>query len=140
MKVQLKRVNNSVRFEAKNVAGNSVLIEGGPDIGGEGKGVRPTEALLMSLAACSSIDVVLILKKMRQQLDDIQVEVDGERALDEVPAVFKKIHLIFHLTGQIKPEKAAQAIQLSVEKYCTVAMMLDKSVVITHSFTINKTT
>lgn len=134
MKVRLKRLNDAVRFEGVNDAGNSVIIEGGPDAGGEGKGVRPTEALLMSLAACSSVDVVMILKKMRQDLQDIQVDIEGERAMDQVPAVFTKIHLTFYLTGQIKPAKAEQALKLSVEKYCTVVKMLEGSVGITYSY------
>lgn len=136
MKVTLKRLNKEVLFEGANAEGNTIHLDGSPDIGGEGKGMRPTEALLVSIAACSSIDVVILLKKMRQQLDDINVEITGERAEDQVPKIFTKIHLHFILTGNIKEEKAAQAIQLSADKYCTVAKMVDSVAEITHDFVI----
>jgi len=137
MSLVLKRLNDAVLFEGYGANGNSIVIDGGPDAGGVGKGVRPTEALLFGLASCSSIDVVLILKKMRQQLDDIQVEIDSERAEDQVPKIFTKIHLTFHLKGKLRPEKVEQALKMSVEKYCTVAKMIDQVAEITHSFTIN---
>ena len=136
MKVTLKRLNKAVLFEGTNAEGNTITLDGSPDIGGEGKGMRPTEALLVSLAACSSIDVVVILEKMRQQLDDINVEITGERAEDQVPKIFTKIHLHFILTGNIKPEKAAQAVQMSGEKYCTVSKMVDKVAEVTFDFEI----
>ncbi len=136
MKVTLKRLNKDVLFEGANAEGNTIHLDGSPEIGGEGKGMRPTESLLVSIAACSSIDVVVLLKKMRQQLDDIQVEITGERAEDQVPKIFTKIHLHFILTGKIKPEKAAQAVQLSADKYCTVAKMVDSVAEITHDFEI----
>lgn len=137
MEVILERLNQAVRFKGTNAAGNSVIVEGSPEIGGEGEGVRPMELLLMSLAACSSMDVVTILKKMRQPVDDLRVVVRGERAAGEVPAVFKSIHLAFHFSGKIKPEKAAEAVRLSVEKYCSVARMLEKTATISHEFLID---
>lgn len=136
MKITLKRINQNVRFEGVNTAGIKVVTEGSPDIGGEGKGIRPMELLLMSLASCSSMDAVTILKKMRQPLDDMQVEVEGNRDTEQVPAVFKKIHLHFHLSGQLKPEKVEQALRLAVEKYCSVGRMLEKTATITWDFTI----
>ncbi len=138
MKLTLKRLNDAVLFEGQNADGNTIVMDGSPDVGGVGKGVRPTEALLFGLASCSSIDVVLILKKMRQRLDDIQVEIDAQRAEDQVPKVFTKIHLTFHLKGELKPEKVEQALQMSIEKYCTVAKMIDKVAEISYGFTINK--
>ena len=114
----------------------TVHTDSSPDAGGEGKGVRPMEMIMMAVASCSSIDIVLILEKMRQKLDDIKVEVTGER-VDTVPKVFKKIHVTYHLYGEIKEKKAAQAVQLSMEKYCSVSKMLEKSVEITTSFTVN---
>ncbi|MFN4256086.1 MAG: OsmC family protein [Saprospiraceae bacterium] len=136
MQITLQRTNQAVRFEGSNAAGNTVTLEGSPDIGGEGQGIRPMELLLMSLASCSSMDVVTILRKMRQPVEDLRVVVDGERATDEVPAVFRKIHMTFHFRGALRPEKVAEALQLSVNKYCSVARMLEKTAVITHDFTI----
>lgn len=136
MKISLKRINQNVRFEGVNTAGITVVTEGSPDIGGEGKGIRPMELLLMSLASCSSMDAVTILKKMRQPLEDMKVEVEGERDTEQVPAVFKKIHLHFELSGPLKPEKVEQALRLAVEKYCSVGRMLEKTATITWDFTI----
>lgn len=136
MKVELKRLNKAMHFECSNAEGLTVHTDSSPDAGGVGKGVRPMEMILMAVASCSSIDIVLILEKMRQQLDDIKVEVNGER-VDTVPKMFKKIHVTYHLYGEIKEKKAAQAVQMSMEKYCSVSKMLEKSVEITTSFTIN---
>ncbi len=137
MKITLQRVNQAVRFEGVNSAGNTVIVEGSPEIGGEGQGMRPMELLLVSLASCSSMDVVSILKKMRQPLEDLRVEVEGRRATDQVPAVFTKIHLRFVLKGDLRPDRVEEAIRLSVDKYCSVGRMLDKTAEITYEWTMN---
>ncbi len=136
MKIELKRLNKAVHFECRNEEGLTIHTDGSPEIGGEGRGPRPMQLLLMSHAACSSIDVVTLLQKMRQPLEDIRVEVDGERDTTQVPAIFKKIHLHYILTGHIEREKAEKAIALSVEKYCSVGVMLSKSAEITWSLAI----
>lgn len=136
MKITLKRLNSVVHFEGSNEDGNTVLIDGSPEIGGEGKGLRPMQLLLISLASCSSMDVVTILRKMRQPLEDIQVEVMGERTPGEIPAVFKKIHLRFTVKGDLNEEKVAIAISKSVDKYCSVARMIDKVAEISWSFEV----
>jgi putative redox protein len=138
MQITLRRVNQAVRFEGANNAGNTVIVEGSPDIGGEGQGMRPMELLLVSLAACSSMDTVSILKKMRQPLEDLRIEVKGERVSGEVPAVFRKIHLHFYFKGAIRPERAEEAIRLSVEKYCSVGAMLSKTADISWSYEIDE--
>ncbi len=139
MHITLQRLNDAVHFEGKNDDGNTIQIDGSPDVGGEGKGVRPMQLLLMSLAGCSSIDVVTLLKKMRQPLEDIRVEVNGVRDMNEVPAVFKKIHLQFFLKGNLDEAKVRKAIGMSVEKYCSVGRMLDKTAEITWGVEIHET-
>ena len=134
MKVTLQRVNQAVRFEGSNPAGNTVVVEGSPEIGGENQGMRPMELLLVSLASCSSMDVVSILKKMRQPLEGIRLEVEGHRAVDQVPAVFTKIHLHFILKGDLRADRVEEALRLSVEKYCSVGRMLDKTAEITYDW------
>jgi putative redox protein len=136
MQITLQRINQAVRFEGANSAGNKVIVEGSPDIGGEGQGMRPMEVLLVSLASCSSMDVVAILKKMRQPLEDLRIEANGERSTGEVPAVFKKIHLQFYLKGPLRPDRVEEAIRLSVEKYCSVSRMLAKTADITWGYQI----
>lgn len=136
MKVILERQNKSVHFTAKGESGHAVQLDGGPDSGGEDKGARPMELVLMAAGGCSSIDIHLILKKMRQPIDDLRVEIEGER-VDAVPAVFKKIIFYYHFKGDLKPAKAKQAIEMSLGKYCSVSKMLDPTVKMEYHFTIN---
>lgn len=139
MKIELRRLNKAVHFECSNEEGLTVQTDGSPEVGGEGKGVRPMQMLLMSLAACSSIDVVHLLTKMRQAPDDIRVAVDGQRQEGEIPGVFRKIHLTYFITGNLKQENIEKAIGMSVEKYCSVAAMLSSTAEITWSLEFNKT-
>jgi len=136
MKINLKRLNDAMHFQATNEKGNSIEMDSNPEIGGEDKGVSPMETLLMAAAGCSSIDVVLILKKMRQKLDDIQVEVDGDRVKLKDYSYFKTIHLTFTLYGDLNEDKVAKAIDMSIQKYCSVSKILEKSAEITTSFKI----
>ncbi|MEY3053063.1 MAG: hypothetical protein RLY31_2848 [Bacteroidota bacterium] len=131
MKIELTRKNKAVHFEASNGTDAVVSVDGSASVGGQGLGLRPMELVLASLASCSSIDVVTLLKKMRQPLEDIRVEVEGTRAEEEVPAVFRHIHLRFFLQGALDPEKARKAVGMSVGTYCSVARMLEKSATIT---------
>lgn len=123
MKIELSRVNDAVHFESSGSGDVKVHIDGSPEIGGEGKGVRPMELVLMALGSCSSFDLIQILKKQRQEIEDISVSVEGERA-DAVPAVFTKIKMLFHLKGDIDRAKAEKAAELAVKKYCSVHDML----------------
>jgi len=136
MKIYLKRTNQAVRFEATNERGHTVNIEGSKDIGGEDSAPSPTELLLMSQAGCTAIDVVELLKKMRQPLEHLEIETEGFRAQDQVPKVFKRIHLHYKLYGNINPAKAEKAISMSIEKYCTISKMIDQVAMITHSFEV----
>jgi len=136
MKIYLNRVNEAVRFEATNERGHRVTIEGSSHIGGEDMGPSPTELLLMSQAGCTAIDIVELLKKMRQNLRHLEIETEGHRAQDQVPKVFTGIHLHYKLYGEVSPEKAEKAISMSIEKYCTVSKMIDHVAKITHSFEI----
>ena len=118
------------KFVASNAAGATGVIDGPADMGGQNAGLRPMETLLFALAGCSSMDVLLIMKKQRQHLDRLEVEVEGERA-DAVPAVFTRIHLRFKGYGPIDLEKFQKAVELSIEKYCSVSKMLQPAVAIT---------
>ena len=130
LQISLKRTS-AVGFLASNPTGNTVTIDGPPDLGGLDAGMRPMELILSGLASCSAVDVVHIMQKQRQPLENLVVEVDGERA-DAVPAVFTHIHLRFIGSGQITLEKFQHAVNLSIEKYCSVSKMLEPTVKITH--------
>jgi putative redox protein len=131
MKITLKRLNDDYHMEATNETGNTVQMDGSPKIGGSNLGARPMEVVLMSLAGCSSIDVISILKKMKQEVTDYDVEVTAERR-DEIPSIFTKIHMKFLVKGnELDEEKVKRAVQLSAEKYCSVSKILEPTAEIT---------
>ena len=134
VEVKLKRIKNC-NFEAVNSGGQVANIDGPPSLGGEDKGVRPMEMILMGLAGCSSMDLILILGKQRQKPEGIEVTVKGTR-VDEVPAVYSDIHMHFEVSGEVDEKKLQKAADLSVEKYCSVVKMLQNSVNITHSVSL----
>jgi len=138
MKVELQRLNQAVHFEAKGSATDiKVHIDGSPEIGGEGLGVRPMEMVLMALASCSSLDLISILKKQRQPLEDLKVDVEAKRK-DAIPSVFTSIHMIFKFKGALDLQKVEKAAELAVKKYCSVHDMLAAGgVEITYSVEIN---
>lgn len=136
MKVELRRVNECFHFEAVGAAGVAVHIDGSPDIGGVDAGARPMEMILMGLGGCSAIDIVLILQKQRQQIEDMRIVIEGERVPNETPSLFKTIHVHYLFKGNLNEEKVKRAIELSMEKYCSVTAILNKTAVITHSFAI----
>lgn len=139
MKVELKRVNDAVHFEGSAASSDvKVQIEGSPAMGGHGLGVRPMELVLMALASCTSLDLVSILQKQRQTIEDFSVVADGKRR-EEVPQTFTSIHLEIKLKGDIDALKAERAAELAVKKYCSVHDMLAAGGVdITYSVSINE--
>ena len=134
--IDLKRVSGDFHLEATNDIGNSVHLDASPDIGGTGKGMRPMQLLLAALGGCSSVDLVMILKKQKQELKDISITVSGGREKGKVPSLYTNAHVHFKLVGNLDKEKVEKAIVLAVEKYCSVAKTLEKSAIITHSFEI----
>lgn len=132
MEVRLRRVRGAL-FEATNATGQKTLIDGPAELGGQGEGVRPMEALLMALAGCSALDVIHILEKQQKEpLADLDVNVRGLRA-DAVPAVYTEIAVEFVASGPVNPAKLERAVKLSMEKYCSVAKMLQPAATITFS-------
>ncbi|MGB4840131.1 MAG: OsmC family protein [Saprospiraceae bacterium] len=129
MKVLLETTYGDLNYRGTNERGQSIQMSGSKEA------VSPMETVLLAAAGCSSIDVEMILKKMRQEVNSISVVIDGTRA-DEVPAVFTKIHLHYIINGNVKEGKARKAVEMSMEQYCSVSMMLAKSVEITHSFEV----
>lgn len=135
MKARVKLVQD-VMFVAEAGSGHAVVVDGAPDIGGRNMGFRPMEMLLLGLGSCASIDVLLILRKGREQVTDCVVELDGERAATD-PRVFTHIHVRYVLTGrQLDRGKAERAIKLSAEKYCSATAMLGATATITHSIVL----
>ena len=120
-------------FIGRSGSGHAVMFDSNKD---DGVAPTPMEMLLMSAGACSSVDVVSILQKAKQQVTACRVVLSGER-VDTVPRVFKKIHLHFEVTGFAVSEKHVErAVNLSAEKYCSVSIMLQQAMEVTHSFAV----
>ncbi|WP_047552689.1 OsmC family protein [Methylotenera sp. G11] len=139
MHVRVKWIDG-VSFVGESETGHAVVLDGAPESGGRNIGMRPMEMLLIGMGACTSFDVVAILKKGRQPIVDCVAEIEAERA-DEIPKVFTKIHVHFVVTGNdLNPAQVERAVKLSAEKYCSASIMLGKSVEITHDFEIKPLT
>lgn len=111
-----------------------VMTPSGKD--GRSLGPSPMELVLLGMGGCTAFDVVEILKKSREPVEDCVAELEAERAHD-VPKVFIRIHVHFTVTGRgLNPEKVERAIKLSAEKYCSASAMLAKTAEITHDFEI----
>jgi putative redox protein len=109
-------------------------MDGAPEAGGENKGSRPMEVVLIGMGGCTAFDVMHILRKQRQDVTDCVAEMDAERAPTD-PKVFTRIHVHFKITGRgLDPKKVAHAIELSATKYCSASIMIGKTATITHDF------
>ena len=125
-------------FEGVAGSGHRVTMDVAPEVGGRNLGLRPMEMVLLGLGGCTAIDVLHMLRKGRQPITNLRVELDADRA-DDVPKVFTRIHLHFVLTGAgLDPHKIERAINLSASKYCSASMMLNKTAEMTHDFEIVK--
>ena len=123
-------------FVGKTESGHSVLMDGAPEFGGQNRGARPMELLLLGMGGCTAFDVVLILRKARQNITDCVAQLSAERALED-PKVFTRIHVHFVMTGRkLDPKRVEQALKLSAEKYCSASIMFAKTAEITHDFEI----
>ncbi|VAW94470.1 Protein YhfA [hydrothermal vent metagenome] len=137
MKARIKWVED-VMFVGESGSGHALVIDGPPEYGGRNLGIRPMELLLQGLGGCTAFDVMLILKKSRQQVTDCVVEIEAGRAETE-PKVFTHIHVHFIVTGvSLKENVVKRAVQLSAEKYCSASIMLGKTAEISHDFEIRE--
>ena len=138
MQARVKWLDN-LSFVGESGSGHSVVMDGSVEHGGRDLGVRPMEMVLLGLGGCSSIDVILMLKKARQDVSDCQVLIEAERA-DAVPAVFTRVKLNFKVEGRNLSVKQVERVTgLAVEKYCSVTKMLESSVDISFEIEIIET-
>ncbi|HFC8543328.1 OsmC family protein [Neisseria weaveri] len=123
-------------FVGTTETGHSVIMEGMPADGNPKRGPSPMELLLLGVAGCSSIDIVMIAEKQRQNIKDCQATVTAKRA-DDTPRVFTEIHIHFKVIGHDLKESAIEkAVQMSAEKYCSASIMLGKAAKVSHSFEV----
>lgn len=136
-KIKLERKSGLFHMEAVNETGNSVQMDGSQKIGGENKGVRPMELMLMALGGCSSIDVISILNKQKLQPTTFKVEVDGEREEGVEPSLYRNVKVRFIFSGELPIEKLHRAVELSMTKYCSVAKTMESTAKITSEIELN---
>jgi len=135
MKARVKWVED-VMFLGESGTGHTVVMDGPEESGGHGTGMRPMELLLLGMGGCTSFDMITMLKKSRQDVKDCVVEITSERS-DEIPKVFTKIHVHYKITGKnIKEAHVKRAVDLSIEKYCSATIMLEKTAEISHDYEI----
>jgi putative redox protein len=135
MKAKVKWVQD-VMFVGESGSGHSVIMDGAPDAGGRNVGFRPMEMMLLGLAGCSAFDVVLILKRGRENVTDCVVEVDADRAETD-PKVFTQVRVRYIVTGKgLDANKVERAVKLSEEKYCSATAIIAKTAQMSHEIVI----
>lgn len=138
MEINLTRKSGKFNFEASNENGFTVELDGKPAIGGEGKGFRPMEMMLVGLGGCSGIDMVSVLTKQKEPLNDVKINIKATRKDEEIPPIFDVIDIHFELFGDLNIAKVERALQLTFDKYCSVANILSRSAKINFTYSITK--
>lgn len=128
MKHSVTWVNEKV-FLGNSASNHGIIMDAG------GMAPSPMELVLLALAGCTGIDVVNILKRMRQRIDKLIITVEGKQA-EEYPKVFTQITLHYHVKGEVEERKLKRAIELSQNTYCSVGAMLAKTAKITYDYVI----
>lgn len=136
MKIKIEKLDGDLHMEASNEEGGKIRMDGTREIGELEGGMSPMQLLLAAAGGCSTIDIIRILKKQRQDIKNIHVDVDGDRQKVKTYSEFKTIHMHYILEGNLDPAKVERAIELSVGKYCSVSKTLEKTSKITYSFEI----
>jgi putative redox protein len=130
------RWHDGMSFIAETGSGHMVAMDGAPAAGGRNLAPRPMELLLAGNGGCTAFDIVMILKKSRQEVAGCEVKLSAERATED-PKVFTRINMHFIVRGHgLKPDSVERAIKLSAEKYCSASLMLGKTAEMTHSWEI----
>lgn len=135
MNIQLKQYNKHLLFKANNTIGNSLLVGISEDK--NPIAFRPMELLLVSLASCSSLDIIKILNKQHQLEFKYEVQVESTRRENKIPSIFKEIKLHFIFEGIISEIKLKKAVNLSLEKYCSVSKIIEETATINYTITLN---
>ena len=127
---------NNMQFTGTASSGHTLIMDSEEDSGGHNKGFRPMELLLVGFGGCSGMDVISILRKKKQRVSGLEINVKGKKS-DMAPKIYKEIHLEYVVTGKgVEKGAVERAISLSLEKYCSVGATLAKAGTITHSYRI----
>jgi putative redox protein len=125
--IKMERMTGDFGFMVKDENGHILQTDSSIDNGGSNYGFRPMQLILSALGSCSAIDMVSVLKKQRQTVEQFKIIVEGEREQGTIPSLWKSIKVSFELHGDIDKEKAVKAGALSIEKYCSVAETLRRA-------------
>lgn len=137
MKASIK-LSDGVSFVGTGDSGHSIVMDAAPQAGGENKGPRPMELVLIGMGGCTAFDVVHILRKARQEITACVADIEADRAETD-PKVFTRIHIHFVVSGKnLDAKKLQHAIELSATKYCSASIMLAKTAKITHDFEVRE--
>lgn len=124
MKIVVQRTPDGGHAIAQDEAGNAVAMYL-PDVaGGAGTGIRPMQMLVMGVGGCTAVDVLMILRKQRQEVTDFRIEIDAQREPDKEPSLWQTVHLVYYFKGNVTLEKAQKAIDMSIQKYCSASETL----------------
>lgn len=133
------RWTNGMRFSGTGQAGATIVMDARPEHGGTGAGPSPMETVLLAVGACTGMDVVSVLRKMRAPLDGLEIRITAERA-EEHPRVFTRIAMAYTVAGpSLRPEQVSRAIELSQTRYCSVSAMLGRVAALTYTWRIVET-
>lgn len=135
--ISVERLDDTFHFRATNEVGCIVDMDSIPDREGDPKGTGPMQLLLTALAGCSGMDVVMILRKARQRIDSMRIEVTGQRVPVGRATPYGSIHVKYMLTGDLDRQKVLRAIRLSLEQYCSVAKTLESMATISFGCEVN---
>ena len=139
MSIKVEWRKHGYQFEAENSVGGKIRMDGDGVLQGIEGGIAPMELLLAGVGACSAVDVLMILKKQRQTIESLEVQVEPEKTKNDIGySEYKRIHMHYVLKGSIDVAKAEKALKLSVEKYCSVSKALEKVTETSYSVAIVK--
>ena len=124
MQIHLQLSPDGQAMLGQDEAGNEMRLSLPEMAGGDATGFRPMQLMILSLGGCAAVDVLTILKKQRQQVDDLRIDIEAERFHQPLPAPWQKAHLVFTIFGKVDPKKAEKAVEMSVQKYCSVSETL----------------
>lgn len=128
--------NGKMKFTGNTPSNFSIVMDASSDHGGEDQGARPMELVLVALGGCTGMDVISILQKMKEKVENFEIKISAERA-EEHPKVYKKVHLEYIFKGEnLKEENIRKAIELSQTKYCSVSAILKETAEVTYSWKI----
>jgi len=129
-------LNKEMQFSGTASSGHTLTMDADDEAGGRNAGFRPMELLLVGFGGCSGMDVISILRKKRQSVTGLEINVKGEKT-DGYPKIYKEVHIEYVVKGKgVDKEAVERAIALSLDKYCSVGATLAKAGTIMHSYKI----